>query len=260
MVKIDASEGSPSQKSPYHSLTIDVRSSEVGPQSRMKISGLLNAFQEAAINHAGLLGATVADLISRNLTWVLSRYHIQVFRYPLWQESVNLMTWPSARQGLFALREFEIRDNKGILLAAATSSWMLLNLGNKRPVPPSENLPDYPEDPRRALSDSFAPLPLIDRVDFEVPFSVRSDDLDWNSHVNHVVYVEWAVEAAPHHLLADFRPTEIEADYRGETFLGDAVLSRVQILSQEDNPGLVHHIIRADGQKELARLRTYWKK
>jgi len=74
---------------------------------------LLNYFQESASDHAEKLGAGVIELMRQNLTWVISRYHIRLYRYPRWKESVELATWPCLNQGLSALREFEVRDEKG---------------------------------------------------------------------------------------------------------------------------------------------------
>jgi medium-chain acyl-[acyl-carrier-protein] hydrolase len=245
---------------PQHERRFRVQSYEMGPDGRIKLGSLLNYFQEAASEHAENLGASVTDLISRNLTWVLSRYHIKIFRYPLWKESLQLTTWPSVQRGLFALREFEVRDEQSDLLAAATTSWMLLDIKSKRPVPLADNLPEYLQDSRRAIFDLFGPLPQVEKVSLELPFRVQRRDLDWNRHVNHVVYVEWAAETAPQDILENFQLAEIEVDFRGEAFFGEAVLSQTEIICLGEEPLLSHQIIKEKDRKELTRLRTLWKK
>jgi acyl-ACP thioesterase len=237
-----------------------VQAYEMGPEGRVKLGSLLNYFQEAASEHAENLGASVTDLISKNLTWVLSRYHIKIFRYPLWKESLRLTTWPSVQQGLFALREFEVRDEQNHLLAAATTSWMLLDIKSKRPVPLADNLPEYLKDPSRAIADPFGPLPKAVRTDLELSFQVQRRDLDWNRHVNHVVYVEWAVETAPQDILENFLPAEIEVDFRGEALFRETVLSRTEFISLAEESLLHHQIVKEKDRKELTRLRTFWKK
>jgi medium-chain acyl-[acyl-carrier-protein] hydrolase len=236
-----------------------VRAYEMGPGGRVKLGSLLNYFQEAASEHAERLGVSVTDLISRNLTWVLSRYHIRIFRYPLWKEILRLTTWPSVQQRLFALREFELTDAESRPVAGATTSWMLLDIKTKRPVPPALHLPEYPRDPRRAIPDAFGPLPEPSKFDLELNFRVEQRDLDWNRHVNHVVYVEWAAETVPRHILENFLPAEIEVDFRGEALLEDSVLSRTEIVASSDEPRLVHQIVKEPRGKELTRLRTLWK-
>lgn len=245
---------------PYYQRSFEVQAYEMGPGGRVKLGSLLNYFQQAASEHAEKLGASVLVLISKNLTWVLSRYHIEIFRYPLWKESFQMTTWPSVQRGLFALREFEARDQQKNLLAVATTSWMLLDINTKKPVPLADHLPEYPRDPRRAIADAFNPLPRAGRMDLELPFRVQRRDLDWNRHVNNVVYIEWAVETAPLDILENFHPAEIEVDFRAEAFVGETVLSRAEVVSLEGRPLLTHQIIKEQNRKELTRLRTHWKK
>jgi acyl-ACP thioesterase len=85
-------------------------------------------------------------------------------------------------------------------------------------------------------------------------------DLDWNRHVNHVVYIEWAVESAPVEVIGESLPVEIEVDYRGEVLYGQTVLSRSEVLTRGDKTWLGHQIVRRDDLKELARARTLWRK
>ena len=244
-----------------HEIRFTVRASEAGPFGVVRLASFLDYFQEAAGEHAGLLGVSVHELIKQGLTWVLSRYHLQFSRYPVWGETVLLRTWPSTRRHLFALREFEALDEGGAIIGRATSSWMVIDLATKKPVRLDERLGDFPQDPVRALPDEFPPLPVPGRTDFERTFFVRRGDLDWNRHANHVVYIEWAVEAVPPDIATAYRPAEIEADYRGEARYGDIILSRVQAgLSGAERPTFIHQILREKDGAELARLRTVWTK
>jgi medium-chain acyl-[acyl-carrier-protein] hydrolase len=242
------------------SRTFIVGASEAGPHGRVRLPCLLDYFQESAADHAARLGASVLDLIKKKLTWVLSRYHIRIFRYPGWGEELRMTTWPSGRKGLFALREFQLADQSGDAVAAATTSWMLLDVLRKRPVPVVENLGDFPHDPRRAIADDFLPLPELAKIDMELPFRVKMGDLDWNRHVNHVVYIEWAVEAVPAEVITASVPIKIEIDYRGEVLYGETVLSRSQVLTLGEETSLGHQIVRQDDLRELARARTLWRK
>jgi medium-chain acyl-[acyl-carrier-protein] hydrolase len=247
------------EKNVRHLRRFVVRTYESDPTGRLRPASLLNYFQEAASEHAEELGAGIVELMRQDLTWVLSRYHIKLFRYPRWKAPLDLTTWPCGHQGLFALREFELKNEKGDLLAAATSSWMLIDLKRKKPVPPAERLGPYPNDPRRAVTSSFEPLPVLDRADRERSFSVRMSELDWNGHVNHVVYIAWALETLPPGFLEKYRPAEIEVDFRGEAFYEEMVVCRVQTLSAKAEPLLGYQIVKKDGRKELARLRILWK-
>ena len=221
-----------------------VRTYESDPNGLLRPVSLLNYFQGAAGDQVEKLGAGVIELMRRNLTWVISRYHIKLFRYQSRKESVELATWPCLNQGLFALREFEVKDEKGDILAAATSSWMLIDLKTKRPVLPAERLGSYPQNPQRAIVSNFEPLPTVRQADLERSFLVRMSDLDWNRHVNHVAYVAWALETAPPDFLEKNRPAEIEVDFRGQAFYGETVLCRMQWIPPGGEPTIVFPIVK----------------
>ncbi len=247
------------EKSVRYNRRFSVRAYESDPTGRLSPVSLLNYLQEAASVHAEELGAGMVELLRQNLTWVISRYHVKLFRFPRWKSTVELTTWPCGHQGLFALREFELKDERGAPLAAATSSWMLIDLKTKRPVPPAERLGPYPKDPRRAVASSFEPLPGLDRADLERSFRVRMSDLDWNKHVNHVVYISWALETGPPDFLENHRPSEVEVDFRGEAFYGDQVTSRMQALRPGPAPLNGYAITKEEGRKELVRVRILWQ-
>jgi medium-chain acyl-[acyl-carrier-protein] hydrolase len=236
-----------------------VRMHETDHAGRLRLTSLLNYFQDAAGEHAEKLGAGVIELLRLSLTWVLSRYHIRIFRYLRWTEPVELTTWPSVNKGLFALREFEARDKKGEIFAAATTSWMLIDLKTTRPVSPAERLGRYLLNPKRAVPSDFEPLPVSGPADFEKSFEVRMSDLDWNRHANHVAYISWSLETASPDFLEKFRPAEVEADFRGQAFCGGIVVCRAQTVSPAEAPAVLYQIIEADKRKELARLRVVWR-
>jgi medium-chain acyl-[acyl-carrier-protein] hydrolase len=236
-------------------------------EGRARLVSLLNFLQDAAGDHASLLGWSVTDLLKKNMTWVLSRYHVAVRRYPAWGERIEVLTWPSGRHGFFALRDFEVSDASGSTILVGTTSWMILDLGRKQPLKIEEILPSNYVLEKRSLSDDFASLPMLAEADREVPFLVEANHLDLNRHVNNVVYIQWALEAAPEDILIRCRPVELEVSYRAEALYGDAVLSRASAVPAPiatragDRPGPVflHQIVNARTGAELTRLRTGWE-
>jgi len=235
-----------------------VRSYEVGFNGIAKTSSILNYFQELAFTHAQLLGFSVEQLFKKGLTWVLSRNHIKIIRAPKFGEKIIGHTWPSGRKGRFALRDYEMYDENGLLIVKGTTSWMMIDLSTKRPVRVSDLLEDTVVVEKRTILDEFAVLPKVTKADFEKIFSVRLSDLDINHHVNNVVYVEWALDALPQNIIFSSYPAEIEISYRLETHFGDVILSKAQNLNKEENT-FAHQLIRKEDDKELALLKTSWK-
>jgi len=220
---------------------------------------LLNYLQDAAGDHAGRLGWSVLDLVKRNMTWVLSRYHILVHRYPGMGERLEVTTWPSGKTGYFATRDFEVSDANGGPVVSATSSWMILGLERKQPLKIDDIIDTPYAIDKRALDDPFGSLPVPASRDAELRFRVEAGHIDWNRHVNNAVYVQWALEAVPPEVLRGGRAVELEVSYRAEAFYGDEVVSAAQRLPDEaPGPRFLHQILNAATGTELTRLRTRW--
>lgn len=232
---------------------------ETDARGSAKLVTLLNYLQDSAGEHAGSLGLSVPDLFKRGLTWVLSRSHVLVRRYPAVGERLEVTTWPSGKGGYFATRDFEVADGSGRAVLAATSSWMIIDLARKQPVK-VEAVIDVPYAiERRALDDPFASLPVPTARETEVRFRVESGHLDWNRHVNNAVYVAWALEGVPPEVLLKSRPVELEVSYRAEALYGEEVLSVAQAVPAEGTgPVYLHQILNAASGAELTRLRTRW--
>lgn len=235
-----------------------VHTYEVDFRLKAPLLSLLNYLQDAAGDHATLLGFSILDLMKRDLTWMLSRYHIKVFRYPALNDRIAVSTWPSGKEGLFALRDFEMADQDGEIVAAATSSWLLWNVKVKQPARLEENLADRFALDKRAIQDDFLPLPPCSAPDRELSFRVGMQDIDINNHVNHAVYIQWALETVPEDILRAARPTDIEVAYKGEAFYGDEVVSKSQRFDNETRPTFFHGIFQKTSGVELTRLRTVW--
>jgi acyl-ACP thioesterase len=236
-----------------------VHSYETDARGAVRPVALLNYLQDSAGEHAGRLGLSVIDLFKRGLTWVLSRYHVRLHRYPGLGARLEVTTWPSGKRGRFATRDFEVADGDGGPVLSATSSWMVLDLAKKQTLNVEEIVGLAYAIERRALDDPFASLPTLDASDADVRFRVEAGHLDWNRHVNNAVYVQWALEAVPRDVLLTLRPADIEVSYRAEALYGDEVVSAVQRLPETgEGPAFLHQILNAATGAELARLRTRW--
>ncbi len=235
-----------------------VRYYEVDHRARVRPVTILDYLQDAASEHTIRLGIAVADLRTRNLTWVLSRTQARFLHYPHGGDTLRVKTWPSGREGLFALRDFEVRDQKEHLVALATTSWAVIDVASGRPVRLDSALPDYPLHEHRALASDFKSLPKMTGFDEEMAFRVRRADLDINDHVNNTVYPAWALEAVPAEVDESCQLTDLEIGYRAPVTYGDRVLSRIQAEAPAPTSTFLHQLVSEHDGRELTRLRSVW--
>jgi acyl-ACP thioesterase len=239
-----------------YQITYDVRPYEAGFQKLLRPDALLNYFQDAAFTHSVLRGFSAFDLFKKGLTWVLSRYHILVERYPSMGETIRIRTWYPGSQKPFYLRDWDVLDENDEVLALATSSWLILDMATMKPVVDDGLLEGLVPNPARAIEDAFEPLPELTEFQSESRFCVRMGDTDMNRHVNHVHYIQWALESVSGHTPEKTAPAGIEAGFRAEAHFGDNLIARA---GDEGGGVFVHQIARESDGLELTRLRTIWR-
>lgn len=238
-----------------HTEKFTVRAYEMDASGKASAITICNYLQEVAGNHATELGVAVDALFKKNMTWVLSRLHVQIDRYPLWREKIRLETWPSGRYGKYATREFLIFDQREKLIVRGTSSWMILDLKSLRPIAMPDFMLQIPiPDRERAIKDDFGRLPLPGHAQYEKFFNVRLSDLDINQHVNNARYIEWALESVPLETWRGNHLQSIEISFRAETKYGE----RVVVQTEHTDGAFLHQIVSEKDRRTLAVLRTCW--
>jgi medium-chain acyl-[acyl-carrier-protein] hydrolase len=99
---------------------------------------LCRVLQEAAWNHAEALGVGFGHLADQGRLWVLSRFVLRIWQSPKWNDHITIHTWPRAAKSIFALRDFEILNAQGQKLCAASSAWLVLDSGTRKPLRPDK--------------------------------------------------------------------------------------------------------------------------
>jgi acyl-ACP thioesterase len=240
-----------------HSQVYTVRNYELGPYQAAHVRTLLDYLGETADSHIRTLGLSIQDLMEKNLLWVLVGYHLKIYRYPRAGETVTVNTWYPGRHERFYLRDFEVQDTDGDLIAAATTTWALIDAVKRRPVNGEDGLPDLPVLERRAVEEGIVHLPAVDLPHRGEPFTVPSSCLDMYRHVNHVFYIQWALDSVSPGIEKGILPVSIEAVFKAEAVTGDRLVAALQPTGEE---GAWLHSITMEGDgKEVTRLRTKWK-
>lgn len=239
--------------------TFRVRSYEINPRGEVSIRTLCSYLQEAAANHAQALGVSVERLEPEGKAWVLTRLHIKIDDYPEWQEQITVETWPSGQDGLYATREFLLRDDKDKVFAWASSAWLILDMESKRPI----RIPDYVKnialpDRERSIDDMFVKLQPPAHPRHERHFNVRYCDLDINQHVNNVCYAEWILESVPEKILRHYRLTELQLQFRAETTYGETIRADTQQMQQGAEAIFDHALVSEESDITVALARTCW--
>lgn len=232
-----------------------------GSEPLPRLLRLLDEMMEAAGRHAETLGVGVSGLHAKGLTWVLARLRVAIATIPESGSEAAVATWPSGRHRLFALREFQARDERGAEILRATSAWALMHLRTRRLARLDPHLPVFDQHPGRMIADDFAPLPPPWPQATRTRHCAQAADIDLNDHVNNTVYLSWALGAVPAEIRSR-QPRELEAAFVGEARLGDRVACLTEIgRSPAGGAGgavLLQSLQLEESGRELTRLRTRW--
>lgn len=204
-----------------------VRYSECDATGRLSLGAMMNYLQDASTFQCEDSPDGMADLMHRQLGWILAVWQIEIDELPRFGEKIVVSTWCYDMKGLRARRNFTISDGSGKVVVRANSQWHLFDLAAHRVI-------RVPEDQFFYLEDTPA-LPMGElprRVSAEGPEKQASPTvvtehlLDSNHHVNNAQYVRLAVDAL-RELGHEASAKALTVQYRTMALLGDTVVPHV---------------------------------
>ncbi|WP_051670699.1 acyl-[acyl-carrier-protein] thioesterase [Bryobacter aggregatus] len=223
---------------------------EADVKLRLAPSAYWRLLQNAAAAHAAMLSAATEELRKDGQTWMLSKMRLDVKRHPRIGDAIVVETWPSTKlRGARAYRDFVILDERGATLATASSLWVIVDLGSRRPVRIPDAIVALCVDPGYAIpavqEEALSPP---EATAHEMTIRATWSDADQNEHINNVAILRWAVDALPLDFLMHHELERAEVHYRSELQIGDVV----RILTSQD--GLVVKQAVLNGESRIAAL------
>lgn len=262
-----------------YDLSFPVRYGEIGENGVTTLAALGSWLQEAAGLSADSLGFGESDMLSCNVTWILTRLVLRIDRLPRAGEQVRVHTWPSTVDKL-AHRGYEVFDAEGRLIVSGGSAWTAMELASRTLTTVPESISKlFPENPRPC--DPFVGR-VIPRLKGDSATScllrVRRDDLDINGHVNNTRYLSWLMETLPPTPMLSkdgetgaepLVPRLLDITFRAECFPQEELecLSApsaapkdapADVLGREVPWALLHSIRRLSDESEVCRALTLW--
>lgn len=235
---------------------------ETGPDGKLNLYSLFNYMQDIASDHAVKLGFGRDDLMRNNHFWVLSRMYALINKWPLWEESIVVKTWPNGTDKLFALRNYEVSYPDGRHIASGTSSWLILDRTTKKVQRPDSILSHfYPN-----LHSDISPVRYATKIDpasenavESKVFSIKVSDLDVNLHTNNVRYLKWVSDTYKLDFIMENNPQSAEINYLAESKFDEEIMIKTSVDDSNDS-FYNHSIFRTSDKKELCRIRIEWEK
>ena len=222
-----------------HSKKYYLGTSDVDAFLELKISSMFVMLQDAATEHAELLGVGKSETIDKELFWVISRYSVSIIKMPKYLDTVVVKTYPGDDLKFIFPRYFQIEDEQGHVLIKASSTWCILDKathsvqmnpfeGRKLPVEHHEGEEPLP---RKVMKDEVR---VVDRR------IVRYSDIDLNSHLNNTKYIDYFMDTKSLDFYKSHRIKHITINYEKEMLYGDEVVLMSNEKENEYMVGLVN--------------------
>jgi medium-chain acyl-[acyl-carrier-protein] hydrolase len=232
---------------------------EVDYKKRVLVTSLMNFLNDVAMRQSEQLGVGVDYLRQKNGIWVIYKWDIKIYKYPMFNEKITVKTAPHSFRKFYAYRKFEMLDKNKEKLVSANSVWLFVNTKKKRPI----KIPKYMYEAYRVSQDFDEPLEIGEigqpsSFDMQKPFNVRYSDIDTNGHVNNVKYAAWSLETVPLDIIQNYAMTNLKIAYLKETTYGKTIKALTQILSKGEKVTSLHKIVDEDNQ-ELCLLESVWE-
>lgn len=181
-----------------YSFNSKVRFSETDQNGRLKLSSLMDYFQDCSTFHSESAGVGIDHEMENKRAWVVSYWQIEIDRYPFLYENIKTGTFATSFKGACGNRNFFMEDEKGNMIARAKSIWAYVDTENGRPVRiTEEEVEKYGTDNLFELENMGRKVQKGKDPVLMESFKVRKEYIDRNGHVNNCRYVEMASEYIP---------------------------------------------------------------
>lgn len=184
--------------------------------------------QEAAWSNATALGFSTVDLMENNITWVMNRMRLEIYRLPIHKEKIKIETWPAGMDKYFTKRDFRVWSEEGELLVEAASNWLVMNINTRKLIA----IPSYIKDANFVVERNNV-VPIIDKVKYNAASTANAKniqvswfDIDINDHVNNIKYYQWILDSLGGEYLDNHRLIKIDITFKHEGKYGDEFMSK----------------------------------
>lgn len=218
-----------------------VRAADADPTGRMRFDAIARFLQDVSTEDTERSEQHVG------LYWVARRIVVDVERFPVYLERLQLATWCGGTGGRWAERRVSMHGDRGARVEAATL-WVLVDEGGAPAKLPDDLMASLRETAGDRRVSARLQIPAPPPEADERPWLVRRTDLDLMGHVNNAVGWEMAEEDL------GAVPIEPPAPLRGEIEFSDEVRAgeplTVRAWSSPD--GVRHWWLRGEGGTHVA--------
>ncbi len=198
-------------------LNIDIKESDFNEDGTVKLSSLLFFFQEAATEHANLIGVGRDALLEKNVVWILAKMKVRILKEVEAGDGYYVMTYPRAAKSRFCPRDYYLYDKDDQLVVVGSAIWSLMDWTTRKVIRATDL--DFGGTFREdeAFPEGFEKARMKEPVK-SGQYVVTASDIDDNQHTNNCRYADMIT------LATDISPVnEFVIQFSRETVEGNVI-------------------------------------
>lgn len=227
---------------------------EIGTNNKLTNYGILAFLEDIAGIHSDNVGYGVKDVPKKKKAWILMDWKLKVIKRASFGEKLTIKTWAKtmSKPQFYTYRDFEVYNEKGELIAIATSKWVFLDLEKGRITKIDLSILDIynPEEKCVFGVEEVEKVNIPDEYENSTDYQVKRFDIDVNEHMHNLNYLNLAYEALPEDVYNTQEFNNVRITYKHQIKLGDNVkcyysnsnsVHTVVIKSQDE--GIIHAMV-----------------
>lgn len=210
------------------SLTVFIEADSCDMTATWRPSAAVTAMQLATHYAREALGIDWGTLAKKEMLWVVSRVNLKLLRIPHLGEKITLQAIPLPPMKALYPWKFVFLDSMGELLGEGESLWNLMNAVTRRIAILPEINAKIPQTTCSATIPAAA-HELSGTTGRRKTLSPVYTDLDINTHVSHLRYIDWCCNALGPTVMSKYRIPEFRISYMREVRAGQTIDTELRI-------------------------------
>jgi len=240
-----------------YTFKLKIKPSDMDAAGKWRLSNIFGVMQDAAEQHANMLGVGFDIMRRHNAAWVVARTRLSIARYPKEGEEITVKTWPGKMTYSIYPRYFVMEDASGEQIGCACAMWVVMDLASRTMLKTAPEWLNVAENLTRTPPVK-APM-AVRKPDGQgsiKEYKVAYRDLDVNRHVNNAKYVDMLCDMYDLSWHDSHRITDVQVQYSKEIAPGTLLqLERIEngqkiYLAGRDNEQLFFAIMAQAEQEE----------
>ena len=204
---------------------------------------ILSYFEDIGGYCSNIAGYGLEQISETKISWVLLHWKIKILKQIKYGAPVRIKTWSRGPKLACCYRDFELYNSKNELCAIGTSKWALYHLEKGLMKLNSDIMSKFDVEDKIVMDFDFKKIQEPTNYISIFNYTVLRSDIDINSHMHNLRYLDLAYEALPKEVYDNNSFNYVEIMYKKECYLGDNLKCFYLYINDE-------HIITIKSQDE----------